>query len=95
MNWWQTFTDSFEMKGAQIFLLWVTDLLFVAVLIFYAKDLDPIVMSTVTGLVGGVNGAFLGAMGARQQKDLPSPLSSNVPPPSAAPAVVAARATDK
>jgi hypothetical protein len=66
MNWWQRFTDSFETKGAQIFLLWVTDLLFVAVLIFYAKDLDPIVMSTVTGLVGGVNGAFLGAMGARQ-----------------------------
>jgi hypothetical protein len=65
MNWWQRFADSFETKGAQILLLWITDLLFVAVLIFYAKDLDPMVMSTVTGLVGGVNGAFLGATGAR------------------------------
>lgn len=66
MNWWQGFTDTFETKGAQILLLWFTDLLFVAVLIFWAKDLDPAVMNTVTGLVGGVNGAFLGAMGARQ-----------------------------
>jgi hypothetical protein len=65
MNWWQKFTDSFETKGAQIFLLWVTDILFVYTLIHYSSHLDATTIATLTGLVGGVNGAFLGAMGAR------------------------------
>jgi hypothetical protein len=73
MNWWQMFVDSFETKGAQILLLWITDLIFVAVLLFLAKTLDPAVMNTITGLVGGVNGAFLGAMGARQSNGNGSP----------------------
>jgi hypothetical protein len=73
MNWWQTFVDSFETKGAQILLLWFTDLLFVWLLIHYENVVNPAVMNTITGLVGGVNGAFLGAMGARQSNGNGSP----------------------
>jgi hypothetical protein len=86
MNWWQRFTDSFESKGAQILLLWVTDMIFVGVLVaisIFHVVIDPMVMSTITGLVGGVNGAFLGAMGARQNNGngtTPDKLAASVVP---------------
>src|SRR3981189_2840132 len=62
---WQLFLDSFESKGGQLLLLWVTDFIFVAVLIRYSKNLDPTVQTTIVGILSAVNGAFLGAVGAR------------------------------
>ena len=62
---WQAFLDSFESKGGQLMLLWVTDLIFVAVLIRFWKNFDPTVQTTVVGILSAVNGAFLGAVGAR------------------------------
>lgn len=62
---WQAFLDSFESKGGQLLLLWITDLIFVAVLIRYWKNFDPTVQTTVVGILSAVNGAFLGAVGAR------------------------------
>jgi len=62
---WQSFLDSFESKGGQLLLLWITDLIFVAVLIRYWKNFDATVQTTVVGILSAVNGAFLGAVGAR------------------------------
>jgi hypothetical protein len=62
---WQSFLDSFESKGGQLLLLWMTDLIFVAVLIRYWKNFDATVQTTVVGILSAVNGAFLGAVGAR------------------------------
>lgn len=62
---WTAFLDSFESKGGQILLLFSADLIFVALVIKFNKSLDPAVLSTITGILGGINGAFLGAMGAR------------------------------
>jgi hypothetical protein len=62
---WQAFLDSFESKGGQLLLLWITDLIFVAVLIRYWKNFDATVQTTVVGILSAVNGAFLGAVGAR------------------------------
>src|SRR5271157_2828034 len=62
---WQAFLDSFESKGGQLLLLWVTDLIFVAVLIRYWKNFDATVQTTVVGILSAVNGAFLGAVGSR------------------------------
>jgi membrane protein YqaA with SNARE-associated domain len=62
---WTLFLDSFESKGGQILLLFSADLIFVALVIKFNKSIDPAVMSTITGILGGINGAFLGAMGAR------------------------------
>lgn len=62
---WIEFLDSFESKGGQILLLFSADLIFVALVIKFNKSIDAAVMSTITGILGGINGAFLGAMGAR------------------------------
>jgi hypothetical protein len=62
---WQAFLDSFESKGGQLLLLWVTDLIFVAVLVRYWKLFDSTLQTTIVGILSGVNGAFLGAVGAR------------------------------
>src|SRR5271155_1144065 len=62
---WQAFLDSFESKGGQLLLLWITDLIFVAVLIRYWKNFDATVQTTVVGILSAVNGAFLGAVGSR------------------------------
>jgi membrane protein YqaA with SNARE-associated domain len=62
---WGLFLDSFESKGGQILLLFTADLIFVALVIKFNKSIDPAVMATITGILGGINGAFLGAMGAR------------------------------
>lgn len=62
---WGAFLDTFESKGGQILLLFSADLIFVALVIKFNKSIDAAVMSTITGILGGINGAFLGAMGAR------------------------------
>lgn len=62
---WVEFLESFESKGGQILLLFSADLIFVALVIKFNKSIDAAVMSTITGILGGINGAFLGAMGAR------------------------------
>jgi hypothetical protein len=63
---WQDFLDSFESKGGQLLLLWVTDFLILAVLIRYWNEFGSSLQTTIVGLLSGVNGAFLGAIGARQ-----------------------------
>lgn len=73
MNWWERFAHSFEEKGAQILLLWITDMLVLAVLVFYWKRFDDTLQTTIVGVLSGINGAFLGATGARA-------LSNGVPP---------------
>jgi hypothetical protein len=89
---WQAFLDSFESKGGQLLLLWITDLIFVAVLIRYWKNFDPTVQTTVVGILSAVNGAFLGAVGARPTTNggngnghapvLPLPQMQAIPPSS-------------
>ena len=62
---WQGFLNSFESKGGQLMLLWVTDLIFVEVLIHHWGSFDSTLQTTIVGILSGVNGAFLGAIGAR------------------------------
>jgi hypothetical protein len=85
---WQAFLDSFESKGGQLLLLWITDLIFVAVLIRYWKNFDATVQTTVVGILSAVNGAFLGAVGARVSAALNDSNGHSLPPaaPTAAPA---------
>lgn len=64
---WQSFLDSFESKGGQLLLLVVTDFIILTVLVRYWKGFDAQLQTTMVGLLSGVNGAFLGAVGARQQ----------------------------
>lgn len=84
---WQAFLDSFESKGGQLLLLWITDLIFVSVLIRYWKNFDPTVQTTVVGILSAVNGAFLGAVGARPTTNggngKPDKLSANFVPAAA------------
>lgn len=63
---YQEFLDSFESKGGQLLLLWVTDFLILGILIRYWNSFGPPLQTTIVGLLSGVNGAFLGAIGARQ-----------------------------
>lgn len=63
---WQKFCDSFESKGAQLLLLWVTDGIVLAVTVLFWKKFDSQLQTTIVGLLSGINGAFLGAIGARQ-----------------------------
>jgi hypothetical protein len=62
---WQAFLDCFESKGGQLMLLWVTDFIFLAILVRYWDLFDAHVQTVIVGLLSGVNGAFLGAVGAR------------------------------
>lgn len=63
---WQKFCDSFESKGAQLLLLWVTDGIVLGVTVLFWKKFDSQLQTTIVGLLSGINGAFLGAIGARQ-----------------------------
>lgn len=93
---WQAFLDSFESKGGQLMLLWVTDFIVLAVLVHYWKGFDAQLQTTIVGLLSGVNGAFLGAIGARATGigggpgAGPGPIvdAPLVPSPPAAPAVI-------
>lgn len=81
---WQAFLDSFESKGGQLMLLWITDFIVLAVLVRYWKGFDAQLQTTIVGLLSGVNGAFLGAVGAR-----PTAVNGNAhdaPPPAPVPA---------
>ena len=85
---WTMFLDSFESKGGQILLLFSADLIFVALVIKFNKSIDPAVMSTITGILGGINGAFLGAMGARNANGngtKPDTLTATFAPPAQPP----------
>jgi membrane protein YqaA with SNARE-associated domain len=87
---WGMFLDSFESKGGQILLLFAADLIFVALVIKFNKSIDPSVMATITGILGGINGAFLGAMGARAGSNgsgtpKPDTLTTSFAPPAQPP----------
>jgi hypothetical protein len=62
---WQQFLDSFETKGGQLMLLWVTDFIVLGVVVHFWKTFDAQLQTFIIGLLGGINGAFLGAIGAR------------------------------
>lgn len=62
---WQAFLDSFESKGGQLLLLWVTDFIVLGIIVHYWKIFDAQLQTTIVGLLSGINGAFLGAIGAR------------------------------
>ena len=62
---WQSFLNSFESKGGQLMLLWVTDIVVLAVLVHYWTGFSATLQNFMTGLISGINGAFLGAIGAR------------------------------
>jgi hypothetical protein len=62
---WQMFLDSFESKGGQLLLLWVSDALVLLLVIHYWNNLNAQLQTTIVGILSAVNGAFLGAIGAR------------------------------
>jgi hypothetical protein len=62
---WQSFLDSFETKGGQLLLLWISDALVLLLLIHFWKMFDAQLQTTIVGILSAVNGAFLGAIGAR------------------------------
>jgi hypothetical protein len=62
---WQAFLNSFESKGGQLMLLWVTDFIVLGVIVHFWKMFDAQLQTTIVGLLSGINGAFLGAIGAR------------------------------
>jgi hypothetical protein len=62
---WQAFLDSFESKGGQLMLLWVTDMVVLGVLVHYWEGFSPTLQNFITGLISGINGAFLGALSAK------------------------------
>lgn len=62
---WQAFLDSFETKGGQLVLLWVSDGLVLLLLIHFWKMFDAQLQTTIVGILSAVNGAFLGAIGAK------------------------------
>jgi hypothetical protein len=62
---WQAFLDSFESKGGQLLLLWVSDGLVLLLLIHFWKMFDAQLQTTIVGILSAVNGAFLGAIGAK------------------------------
>lgn len=68
---WRKFLETFEMKGAQLVLLWITDMIFIGVLVHYWSDWSATLQTTFVGLLSGVNGAFLGAIGAQQKAGVP------------------------
>jgi hypothetical protein len=62
---WQAFLNSFESKGGQLILLAAMDMAMFAVLVHYWAGFSATLQNFMTGLISGVNGAFLGAIGAR------------------------------
>jgi hypothetical protein len=65
VNTWQTFLNCFETKGGQLMLLWVTDMIFLAIIVHSWGGWSPTLQNTVVGVFAGVNGAFLGAVGSK------------------------------
>jgi hypothetical protein len=94
---WQAFLDSFESKGGQLLLLWVSDGLVLLLLIHFWKFFDAQLQTTIVGILSAVNGAFLGAIGARNTTNggavgdgkpaapAPPPPASPIPPSAAHP----------
>jgi hypothetical protein len=62
---WAAFLDSFESKGAQLLLVWLTNMIVLIVIVRYWKNFDAQLQTAIVGLLSGINGAFLGAIGAR------------------------------
>ena len=62
---WQAFLDSFESKGGQLMLLWATNFILLAILVHYWALFDAHAQTIIVGLLSGVNGAFLGAIGSK------------------------------
>lgn len=61
---WLAFLDSFQNKGAQLLLLWVSNVLVIVVLVRFWGLFDAQLKTTIVGILSAVNGAFLGAVGA-------------------------------
>lgn len=85
---WQKFADSFESKGAQLLLLWVTDGVVLFVIVLFWKRFDPQLQTTIVGLLSGINGAFLGAVGSRQTSTPTNDGSQPTPPAPTNPEIV-------
>jgi hypothetical protein len=63
---WTQFFDLFENKGAQLLLLWITDMIVLLLIVHYWGDWEQTLRLSITNLLSAVNGAFLGAVGAKQ-----------------------------
>lgn len=61
---WLAFLDSFQNKGAQLLLLWISNVLVIVVLVRFWALFDAQLKTTIVGILSAVNGAFLGAVGA-------------------------------
>lgn len=62
---WLAFLDSFQNKGAQLLLLWISNVLVIVVLVRFWALFDSQLKTTIVGILSAVNGAFLGAIGSR------------------------------
>src|SRR5437762_12021597 len=62
---WQEMLDSLETKGGQLFLLWFTDMILISVLVHYWHSWDASLQTSIVGILSAVNGASLGAVGAK------------------------------
>lgn len=62
---WEKFSSTFKEQGAQLLLLWFTDMLVLILLIRYWEAFNTTLQNFIVGILSGINGAFLGAIGAR------------------------------
>jgi len=62
---WQAFLDSFESKGGQLLLLFVSNVLLIIALVRFWALFDAQLKTTIVGILSAVNGALLGALGAK------------------------------
>ena len=76
---WTKFLNLFENKGAQLLLLWVTDMIVLLIIVHFWGEWEQTLRLTITNLLSGINGAFLGAVGAKALTDG----GGNPPQPSA------------
>lgn len=63
---WEKFSGTFKEQGAQLLLLWFTDMVVLILLIRYWQVFNNTLQNFIVGILSGINGAFLGAVGARQ-----------------------------
>jgi hypothetical protein len=61
----QGYADIFESKGGQLILLIVADFVVLTIVVRYWKTFDAQLQTTIVGILAAMNGAFLGAIGAR------------------------------
>lgn len=61
----QKYADIFESKGGQLILLIVADFVVLTIVVRYWKTFDAQLQTTIVGILAAMNGAFLGAIGAR------------------------------